>query len=161
MRVTGTVDLSITDIITPPPPPSNIPLHWDYQVPHLLLQGKNMTSLNILTTCISLFILLHAFCIAYWYPGSLSKFGSVDNSGNDIHQTVTLTCHISTHLIWNCPIEQYIYFRLDPWKFRFLQTYPPSPFLKIKREVLQREVCNPTTVRCIHWQPIITRLTNS
>lgn len=109
-------------------------------------------------TCISLFILLHAFCIAYWYPGSLSKFGSVDNSGNDIHQTVTLTCHISTYLIWNCPIEQYIYFRLDPWKFRFLQTYPPSPFLKIKREVLQREVCNPTTVRCIHWQPIITRL---
>lgn len=109
-------------------------------------------------TCISLFILLHAFCIAYWYPGSLSKFGSVDNSGNDIHQTVTLTCHISTHLIWNCPVEQYIYFRLDPWKFRFLQTYPPSPFLKIKREVLQREVCNPTTVRCIHWQPIITRL---
>lgn len=98
-----------------------------------------MKSLNILTTCIihviSLFILLHAFCMAYWYPGSLSKFSSVDNSGNDIHQTVTLTCHISTHLIWlNMKLSNRAVhlFQLD-WILEnsdFCRHIPPPPFLK-------------------------------
>lgn len=62
MRVTGTVDLSITDIITPPPSLQHPPaLRLSGTSVHLLLQGKNMTSLNILTTCI-----IHVLAYSYY-----------------------------------------------------------------------------------------------
>lgn len=59
MRVTGTVDLSITDIITPPSLQHPPALRLSGTTP--VTSGKNMTSLNILTTCI-----IHVLAYSYY-----------------------------------------------------------------------------------------------